>query len=164
MDTSVLENIAELKIAHELQKHNILIAKPYFDQNGTDLLAFSKMEDGVKFCRVQCKGRTVKKDGKNGIEILKDYVSGGFIVFLYVDFGDFTDQLYMFHASEIEEWNLSPDNEYTLSLSDSNLREKLEKFIFNYSKVEILKHIIEVAEYTNDYWEIIQDNNFIAKS
>lgn len=164
MDTSVLEHIAELKIAHELQKHNILIAKPYFDQNGTDLLAFSKMEDGVKFCRIQCKGRTVIKDGKNGIEIPKDYVTGGFIVFLYVDFGDFTDQLYMFHASEIEKWNLSPENKYTLSLSGSNLKKKLIKSTFNYSKVKILNSIIEIAEYTNDYWKIMQDNNFIIKN
>ena len=57
MDTKVLEMIAECLISAHLQDAGMLVAKPKFDSKGTDLLAFVKMDDGVKFCRIQCKGR-----------------------------------------------------------------------------------------------------------
>ena len=140
---------------HELQKNRILVAKPYNDQNGTDLLAFINMHDGVKFCRIQCKGRTVLASNKNNTDIPKSYVTNGFIVFLYLDFGDNTDELYMFLASDIRLWNLSPNNEYTLSLSHSNVREKLKRFRFESSKIVLIKHLIEQAETNGEFNQLI---------
>ena len=42
----------------------LLVAKPKFDINGTDLLVFAEMKDGVKFCRIQCKGRSSEKEAR----------------------------------------------------------------------------------------------------
>ncbi|WP_211279484.1 hypothetical protein [Cognaticolwellia mytili] len=155
MDTSVLENTAESKIAHELQKNGLLVAKPYFDQNGTDLLAFMNMSDGVKFCRIQSKGRSVPKGKSNNIHIPQNYVSHGFIVFLYLDFGDSTDELYMFLSSDLETWKINKKNEYVLSLTNSNVRSKLEKYVFNSSKVTLIKTIIENAETNGEFNKLI---------
>jgi hypothetical protein len=151
VDTSILENIAELKIVHELQKHGILVSKPYFDQNGTDLLAFMNMSDGVKFCRIQSKGRCVPEGKSNNVHIPKNYVSNGFIVFLYLDFGDNSDGLYIFLASDIESWSLNKNNEYSLSLSNSNVREKLQRFTFDQSKVSLIKNLIQNAETNGEF-------------
>jgi hypothetical protein len=155
VDTSVLENIAESKIAHELQKSGILVAKPFFDQNGTDLLAFMNMSDGVKFCRIQSKGRSVPEGKNNNIHIPKAYVSHGFIIFLYLDFGDSTDELYMFLSSDIETWTINKKNEYVLSVTSSNARSKLDKYIFNASKVTLIKKLIENAETNGEFNKLI---------
>ena len=155
MDTSVLENIAESKIAHELQKNGILVAKPFFDQNGTDLLAFMNMDDGVKFCRIQSKGRCVPKGKNNHIEIPKSYVSHGFIVLLYLDFGDNTDELYMFLSSDIETWTINKKNEYVLSVTNSNVKSKLNNYVFNASKVTLIKTLIENAETNGEFNKLI---------
>lgn len=45
MDTSVLENIAEDRISHELQRHELLVAKPKSDRSGTDLIVLAEMTD-----------------------------------------------------------------------------------------------------------------------
>ena len=118
MDTSLLENIAEDLVSHRLQQANILVAKPKFDVEGTDLLAFLAMADGVKFCRIQCKGRSLK-NGASNISIPKRYVTKGFLVFLYIDSLDYSGDLYCFFAQDIEKWSLSAQDQYTLSLSSS---------------------------------------------
>lgn len=91
MDTSKMEHTAEDLIAYRLQRSDIFVAKPKNDLDGTDLMAYLEMKDGIKFCRIQCKGRAVI-NSKASIEISKDYVSPGFVVFLYVDNGVFEDQ------------------------------------------------------------------------
>ena len=80
MDTAKTEHIAEDLIAHELQKSGILVAKPKFDREGADLLAFLEIADGVKFCRIQCKGRTIIDSKKSNIRIPQSYVSPSFII------------------------------------------------------------------------------------
>ena len=156
MDTSILENIAELKIAHELQKHGILVAKPFFDQNGTDLLAFMKMNDGVKFCRIQCKGRSLPKGKSSNISIPQSYVSNGFIVFLYLDFGDYKDGLYIFYTTEIKSWTLNENKEYVLSLTNSNVKDKLKKYILSYSRISMIKNLIQIEELMPEFNKIVQ--------
>jgi len=85
-DTSILENIAEDKISSELQKYDLLVAKPKSDRSGTDLLVFAEIADSVKFCRIQSKGRSLEYSSKSYIEIPKKYVTAivgwvdGFIV------------------------------------------------------------------------------------
>lgn len=74
MDTTKLEYTAEDLIAHTLQRSGILIAKPKFDREGAGLLAFAELADGVKFCRIQCKGRTLI-DSNSSIKIPTFYVS-----------------------------------------------------------------------------------------
>lgn len=80
-DTTVMEYTAEDLIAHKLQRANILVAKPKFDQDGADLLALLHVKDNAKFCRIQCKGRSLGKYGAS-VEIPTKYVSDGFVLFL----------------------------------------------------------------------------------
>ena len=80
MDTTHLEYTAEDLISHKLMQAGLLVAKPKFDREGTDLLALLQMADGVKFCRIQCKGRSIK-DSNSNIKIPTSYVTNGFVLF-----------------------------------------------------------------------------------
>ncbi len=74
MDTSILEKNAEAYISHKLLRHGLLVAKPMCDQSGTDLILFAEIADGVKFCRIQSKGRSLVNSASS-IKIPKDYVT-----------------------------------------------------------------------------------------
>ncbi|HEY5866461.1 MAG TPA: hypothetical protein VI542_13090, partial [Candidatus Tectomicrobia bacterium] len=82
MDTTVMEYTAEDLITHKLLRAKIFVAKPKFDLEGADLLALLNVSDGAKFCRIQCKGRSLVHSPTSQVEIPKGYVTGGFIVFL----------------------------------------------------------------------------------
>ena len=150
MDTSRLANIAEDLVAHRLQQAHIFVAKPKFDLKGTDLLAFTQMDDGVKFCRIQSKGRTLA-EGTSSIEIDEHYVSRGFLVFLYLDSTQYDDDLYCFFAHDIEAWNKGPSGKYTLSISKGNYREKLSPHRFNSLKVDLIRVLIAQAEVKGEF-------------
>ena len=82
MDTKRLEQIGETFIIYRLLEAGILVAKPFFDRLGSDLIGFISVDDKTSFCRIQCKYRGVKK--ATCVEIDKKYVTGAFILFLYV--------------------------------------------------------------------------------
>ena len=92
MDTTKLEYTAEDLIAHVLQRSGLLVAKPKFDREGADLLAFAELADGVKFCRIQCKGRTIINSISTNIKIPKSYVSPSFVLFLFIDSGERSEE------------------------------------------------------------------------
>ena len=93
-DTKKLEMIAEDLISHKLQRHDILVAKPKFDRSGGDLLAMLSVEDGARFCRIQCKGRSLYTPrSKNKVVIRNEYVTDSFITFLYIDDVSLTSEL-----------------------------------------------------------------------
>lgn len=144
MDTSTLENIAEDLISHKLQQQGLLVAKPKCDRSGTDLLVFAEMADGVKFCRVQCKGRSFANSTSSNIKIPKDYVSNGFFVVLYIEFSADSQELYIFFPSDIQQWKLSQKNEYQLNLS-------LEFYKFETTKVKLIKTQIQNAETQGEF-------------
>ena len=85
MSSSSLEHIAEDFIAHVLQRNHILVAKPKFDHNGTDLIALLDVADGAKFCRIQCKGRSLINCKRSHIDIPEGYVTDAFVVILFVE-------------------------------------------------------------------------------
>ena len=156
MDTSKMEYTAEDLISYRLQRSDIFVAKPIFDLKGTDLLAFIEMDDGVKFCRIQCKGRTVKENGGE-ITIKKSYVTKGFIVFLYVDSGVFEEQnLYCFFSTEIKEQNKwrTRDDDYVLSIK-KDFKSDLSFFEFNESKIKLIKLVISTAQNTGEFRRLI---------
>lgn len=107
MDTSTLENIAEDYISHRLQRCGMLVAKPKNDRLGTDLMVFDEINDGVKFCRVQAKGRSFASSGKTNVRIPIDYVTNGFVLFLYLEVSekefDSEAKLYIFFPQEINQ-------------------------------------------------------------
>lgn len=89
-DTSVMEYTAEDLIAHRLQRFGILVAKPKFDQLGTDLIALRGVQKSAKFCRIQCKGRSLlnSKTPSTEVYVFQDDVDDSFVVCLFVETGD----------------------------------------------------------------------------
>ena len=156
MDTSTLEHIAEDKITYELQRNDLLVAKPKNDRLGTDLLVFAEIKDGVKFCRAQSKGRSLINSNTSNITVPKDYVTNGFILFLYLEVDSNTQNLYLFLPPEIREWSVNSSNKYQLNISKSSVLEKLEFFLYDSSKVELIKTIIKNAEIHDEFRGLIR--------
>jgi len=154
MDTTHLEYTAEDLIAHKLQRNGLLVAKPKFDRDGTDLIALLEVADGAKFCRIQCKGRSLKSSENSNVKIPADYVAGAFFVFLYVDIGDDETYIFCFSVNDIKtNWNLKAGKDkakkyYTLniyknSFLNSAKNGNLLNFSFNSNKIESIKEIIK---------------------
>jgi hypothetical protein len=151
MDTSQLEHQAEDFISSYLNRLGLLIAKPKFDVLGTDLLAFSEMNDGVKFCRIQCKGRSFSNSKNSNISIPHSYVTDGFVVFLYVDAPSVGPQLYTFFPNEIKQWPQNKKNEFVLTFSLSNFESKLAAYKVTELKVKAFKLFIENANVSGEF-------------
>lgn len=148
MSTSSLEHIAEDLISHVLQRHHVLVAKPKFDHNGADLLALLDVADGAKFCRIQCKGRSLINNEKSNITISTDYVTDGFIVILYIEHdSDIAEQnMFCFFGQDIRQWRKSQSGKnYRLSFTRSNYKKKFAEHIFcNQVVHKIIKSIINI--------------------
>jgi hypothetical protein len=117
MDTSQKEKIAEHEIASILSSRGLLIAKPFFDQRGADLLGFIHICGGAKFCRIQCKFRQAGSQ----IEIPIHYVPGAFVCVAYIIPKETATNhapihaLYCFFPDEIRQWH-KHDGKYIVSL------------------------------------------------
>ncbi|WP_216362511.1 hypothetical protein [Bowmanella denitrificans] len=160
MDTSQLENEAESYISSRLANAGLLVAKPKFDHLGTDLLVFSEMNDGLKFCRIQCKGRSFKASDSTNISIPTSYISDAFIVFLYIGEPKNEPLLYLFFPNEIKKWNIKKGS-YQLNLSKNHYEEKLSQFKVTSLKMTALKKVIEAANVTGEFKQmIVSEVNF----
>ena len=155
MDTSQLEHEAEDFIASYLNRHTLLIAKPKFDVLGTDLLAFSQMSDGVKFCRIQCKGRSLANSKASNISIPCEYVTDGFIVFLYIDTPSPEPFLYMFFPAEVRRWKKNKGNNFVLTFSLNKFESKLASYKVTDLKVKALKLFIENANVSGEFKNLV---------
>ncbi|UUZ73389.1 hypothetical protein LP415_09110 [Polaromonas sp. P1(28)-8] len=139
-----MEYTAEDLIAHKLQRANILVAKPKFDQDGADLLALLHVKDNAKFCRIQCKGRSLGKYGAS-VEIPTKYVSDGFVLFLFVETGDpESTPLFCFLGREIRaNWKKRKDGQqYRLTLTKSKLTGDLVPFVFCDNRIKDIEQVI----------------------
>ena len=131
-DNKPMEMIAEHLIAHFLQRHKFRVTKPYFDQDAGDLFAMTD-EGGDRFCRIQCKGRTVRpgKDGGNTVEIACSHVKDQMIVVLYVDDGSFDAfHLFVFFKNDVEAWKKGKSKKvdvHRLKLTHSTFAKNLQK-------------------------------------
>ena len=167
-DTTKLEYTAEDLIAHKLQKSDILVSKPKFDRDGADLLASSTIDDNAKFCRIQCKGRSLTNNPSNNVRILNSYISESFILFLYIDDGFFNNtNLFVFFYDEISKWKLNEKNEYVLNIYKSSFKSELSAYTFDESKIDKIKNILfnakssQVVSYFLNYdpYKFISINN-----
>lgn len=152
MDTTHIEYTAEDLIAHKLQRAGLLVSKPKFDREGTDLIALLQVNDGAKFCRIQCKGRSLKNSDHTNVTVPVEYVKGAFCLFLYVDKGDETTNLYCFFPENFQNrWEIKTDaksqkkyyylyihKKFFHNQDESNMAE----YTFNNEKVCTLKNII----------------------
>jgi|GEM_PF-4761161 len=127
-DTKRMELIAENLISHFLQRHGILVAKPYFDQDAGDLFAITTV-GGIRFCRIQCKGRKVRPSAGNNVEISVAVNLESFVVCLFIDDGSFDSlNLYAFFGDEIAKWNKnSTGDKYILCLAHGTFVENLKQ-------------------------------------
>lgn len=169
MDTTKIEYTAEDLIAHKLQRSDILVAKPKFDRRGTDLLALLSVGNGAKFCRIQCKGRSLKQRTAH-IDVPQDYVrSEGYILFLFIETGerDHT-HLYCFFRRDICKWPLiSKNHSYRLSFSKTTFKTELETFAFDDSKVHQIKKAIidvDIQDVFLGYMEAVEDDDTMDSS
>jgi hypothetical protein len=137
----LLEHVAEDLISCRLQEAKILVAKPKFDINGTDLLGFLSVDDGAKFCRIQCKGRSLIRSPAN-IKIPLDYVTSGFVVVLYLETRDDEALLCCFFEEDIKAWRKNSKDEYQLHLPKVSSQKKLAAFRWSVKKAEHIKEVI----------------------
>jgi hypothetical protein len=153
VDTKKIEMIAEEAISSALQQAGMLVAKPKFDVDGTDLVVFAEMKDGVKFCRIQCKGRTLD-DGGSSIVIPSGYVTNGFIVVVCILVGQ-TQGLYCFFASDIRRWVMTADNEYRLYLSKTKYESELSSYLLDEFKIRLIARVIQAAETAGEFRSLV---------
>jgi hypothetical protein len=150
---NLMEYCAEDLIAYKLEKSGLMIAKPKFDIDGTDLIAFLNIDEWGKFGRIQCKGRSLdisNKNSKTYIEIQKGYLTEAFFCIIYFNFGIDNSNLYLFTSNEIkQEWKMSSDNRnYVLNIY-SNMVNNEDYIIDQYrcnildsSRISMIKELI----------------------
>ena len=147
MDTTLMEYTAEDLIAHKLQRSGILVAKPKFDREGTDLIALKEVNDGARFCRIQCKGRSLINSRKSSVKIPTKYAAtNSFILFIFIEDGSNDTHLYIFFKKDLEKWSTNDQNEYVVNFTIKNFKEKFEKFVFCPEKIKILEETIQSAD------------------
>jgi hypothetical protein len=159
MDTTQMEYTAEDLIAHKLQRAEILVAKPKFDTEGADLLGFLCVSDGAKFCRIQCKGRSLLHSKQAAIDIPKIYVTDGFLCFLFVE----TNQkeqtnLFCFLGKEIRYWKskvINKTDSYVLHISPRKLQNEFGPYIFNESRVHEIKKLIMNIDVKGEFRKVL---------
>ncbi len=123
MDNKPLEMQAESLIQHNLIKHGLLVTKPSFDKEGTDLLIVKDLsEKTTPIIKVQCKGRTIKK--ASNVTIPVKYVKENFVVFLYVQEDETKDDfLYAFFQDDINAWQAQGSDFQLVIPKDFQCRE-----------------------------------------
>jgi hypothetical protein len=177
MDTTHMACIAEDLISHKLQHSGLIVAKPKFDRDGADLLAFMTVDNGAKFCRIQCKGRSLIKSNAS-VDVFESYVTDGFILFLFVNDGDeSSSNLFCFLPNDIKgKWKLikskgSRRTLYRLSFSKSSFNNTKKKgnlieYLFSDQKIEEIKNIItqsDVKEEFNQFFDVITNQRDLIK-
>lgn len=160
MDTTHLEYTAEDFISHKLQRGGLLVTKPKFDRDGTDLIALMEVADGAKFCRIQCKGRTLTGNKSSNVEIPEKYVKGAFFAFLYIESGNNEPCLFCFSTKDIKcRWKLKQNNNnqkfYYLSFTKRTInnhknKSNLRKFLFDDNQIDKIKEIIKKSVSKNE--------------
>jgi len=145
-DTSVREHEAETRVAHELLRHGILVAKPYFDRRGADLLAMVDVDGGARFIPVQCKGRSLEGSESTSVRIPKSYVGDDFAVFLYLRHPDgATNSLYLFFADDIRRWHEADSDKYVLSIGAGTFKGKLAGHLLTSETISRLTQRIQCS-------------------
>ena len=160
-----MEYTAEDLIAHKLQRAGILISKPKFDRDGTDLMGLMEVKGGSRFCRIQCKGRSLINSDTSSIKIPKDYVQGAFVAFLYIDDGNNENTwVYNFFVGDIRNWKLNDKNEYILNLKKSSFTEDLAGHEFSVDSIQKIKDVINKSDVHNEIINITPPSyrSFIA--
>lgn len=167
MDNKPLELQAEKLIEHKLIKHGLLVTKPAFDKEGTDLLIIKDISQKITpFIKVQCKGRTLKRT--SNVTISTKYVEENFVVFLYVEEEDTKDDfLYVFFQDDIKRWRIVGANFQLYISKDFQNRQEFKEQLFNRETITKIENILlkqAVNELIKTNQSIIIDGIFLEKA
>ena len=164
MDTKHLEQIGETFIVSRLLDAGILVAKPFFDRCGADLVGLTSIDDKAKFCRIQCKYRELKK--RTSVQINSKYVIGAFILFIYIK-AENKGHLYCFLPKDIQRIFVhsvkTKMNVFRLSITKKALisLEKDKSISFTHEKIaaisKLLKSISPDAEFRHMVSGIVEN-------
>jgi len=178
MDTTHTAYTAEDLISYRLQRSGLLVAKPKFDREGTDLLVFMNVGSGAKFVRVQCKGRSLIKSSFSNVEIFESYLTDGFVLFLFINNGAENEtNLYCFFSDDIKKnwkrksYSNSAKNIYRISFSKStfqnpNKKGNLTDYLFSEEKIDKIKKVIQKTSTKNEFkqlFDLINKQNELIK-
>lgn len=153
----MLDKITIYSVSAKLLRNGIITAHPDVDINGADLLAIMKINDGARFARIQCKGRTIRdKKATCHIDIKKEYVTGTFTCILNIQYvSDNSEHFFCFFANDIKGradlWKEKSDN-FSLYLYGNTFNKKLDLFNFNQSRINALKEIIEKSDINKEFY------------
>ncbi len=148
MDTKRLEQIGETFIVSRLLDVGVLVAKPFFDQAGADLIGFTSIDDKTKFCRIQCKYRELKK--VTSVQIDSKHVVGAYVLFLYVKAAD-QRHFYCLLPADVKrlfESKTAPSKTcFQLSITKKTLMalEKDKSISFTEEKVAAISELIKLS-------------------
>src|SRR6266446_2060305 len=92
-DTRHPEGIAENHFASALSRMGLLIAKPFFDRHGADLLGFIQADDKGVMCRIQAKYRDCRF--RSQVEVPVAYIKKAFLLCLYLATADGDHHAYL---------------------------------------------------------------------
>ena len=92
-DTKKSEMVAESRIVSDLLAAGILVAKPYFDQLGGDLIGFINVDNKGFTCRVQCKYRDWSR--RSEVRIPVEYTENAFLLCLHFVLPDRSGQAFL---------------------------------------------------------------------
>ena len=159
MIRQMLDRRTVYSVSAKLMQHDIITAHPDVDLNGADLLAIMKIEDGAKFARIQCKGRTIQHHKSSCyIKIPKTYVTGTFtcvVNILYLV--DNSEHCFCFFANDIKSrpdlWKDRSDY-FSLSLYGNTFSKKADLFYFSNSRIIALKEMIKQSDMNKEFHNV----------
>ncbi|MEH2371185.1 hypothetical protein [Nostoc sp.] len=167
MDNKPLEIQAESIIQHKLVKDGFLVTKPSFDKEGSDLLIIENISQRITpFIKVQCKGRTIKKNSNVTIPIR--YVEENFVVFLYLEEYETKDDfIYVFFQDDIKSWRTKGSDFQLIIPKDFQHRADFRERVYSKEarvKIEniLLRQAINQLIKTN--YSVIIDGIFLEKA
>lgn len=160
-DNKPREEQAESFIKHHLIKHGFRVAKPSFDIEGADLLILDSIsEKSTKFLKIQSKLRSISDSGSS-VHIPIEYVTGNFVLFLYINLSDETERLYTFFGEDIEKWRVHREK-FCMTISEKTLTE-IEDKVFTKEIAELLAKRLQLQE-IKSFTSIIIDGVFLEKA
>lgn len=157
------EFMAEQYISSELLKYDIKTSKPYFDENGTDLLIIDQVNRSeTAILRVQSKGRRYAKSKSSNVTIPQNYVSTNFLLGLYVVDEHYQSDLYIFFEEDLKTWSINPSGEFYMTISAANLASFQTNLMSPVVAAKIRQRLKQVK--IKKYTTLLIDGIFLQKA
>jgi hypothetical protein len=162
-DNRPAELMAEQYVGSELLKYDIKTTKPYFDENGTDLLIVDQVSHiETAILRVQSKGRRYAQGKPSSVTIPQNYVSANFLLALYVINEHYQNTLFVFFEEDLKTWKINTGGEYYLTISENSLARLQSNLMSVEMAVQIRQRLklVDIKKYTT----VLIDGIFLEKA